>query len=157
MGDGDSIGAQGEAGIELIALNDNSNVQPMVLGSNLVDCLKDLRDLIYRTQTQLINNMDSQILFRRGFKAHTHGGPFPGPTSTPLIGQAAAAPKPVNRQKRNLKNIQKRLNNWEQKWLDNSQGDTFSFRGSRADGNLSCGPTGPLWGDYILSPHNKNN
>jgi len=162
MGDGDKISEQGSAGIELIALNDNSNVQPMVLGTNLVDCLKDLKQLIVRTQSQVVKNIQTNINFKRAYNKHAHLTAAPGPPSPPIANPVSAAVAVAcigqeERQKGEIKRIQKRMSNgWEKKWLSPPDGDG-RIRQWRADSELSTGPAGPTWGDYILSPHNKNN
>ena len=72
-------------GIDLIAGNDDSGLQPLVLGDNLVTCLNQLTDHI----TKLNGIVDSFLMIQMQFNAvstaHFHQSPFGGLPTSPSI------------------------------------------------------------------------
>jgi hypothetical protein len=70
-------------GIDLIALNDDKDMQPLVKGDNLVECLTGLIDVV-NTVTEILQNFfeyDSQ--FKKAVQTHTHMSPFYGIETPP--------------------------------------------------------------------------
>ena len=70
------------SGIFLVANNDTTNLQPMVKGSNLINAMRDLVDMVDDLRSTFANFVDSQMLFNTRLMNHTHLAPFFGlPTS----------------------------------------------------------------------------
>ena len=74
---------KGQYGIDLIAMNDDADMQPLVKGDNLVECLSSIVDAIaslrtiFENQTTYTREMFTQIM------THTHPSPFYGIDSAP--------------------------------------------------------------------------
>jgi hypothetical protein len=70
-------------GIDLIALNDDTDMQPLVKGRNLQNCLKDTLEAIHDLR-ELFNNF---LMYNRQFvialMTHTHHSPFFGNLTAP--------------------------------------------------------------------------
>jgi|ETNvirenome_6_85_1030632.scaffolds.fasta_scaffold32580_2 hypothetical protein len=70
------------SGISLVANNDTTNLQPMVKGTNLINAMRDLVDMVDDLRSTLANLVDHQMLFNTRLMNHTHLAPFFGlPTS----------------------------------------------------------------------------
>jgi len=82
-----SIGFQPIAtgGIHLIAGNDAVNLQPMVLGENLIKCLGDVMDQVTDTQKLSMNLATWAVKMTSFFLAHTHITTAPGSPTPPSI------------------------------------------------------------------------
>ena len=81
-----SGGESGVSGIELIAGNDDTYLQPMVLGNNLANCIERMLGQISDVQAQvhsLMNYVESFVFDH--YSAHVHG-----PPGTPPVTAAAA-------------------------------------------------------------------
>lgn len=63
-------------GVEIIALNDDSNLQPMVLGDNLVDCINEIIDEINKLQNRTAYFIKAQQDFNNKLSNHVHISPF---------------------------------------------------------------------------------
>lgn len=70
-------------GIDLIAMNDPADLQPMVKGNNLVDCLTAMQQVVENVATILDNFMSYQQSFNRSVQNHTHMSPFYGTETAP--------------------------------------------------------------------------
>ena len=66
----------GKHGIELIAMNDSSNLQPLVLGDNLVAVLTKIVENIQKMATYLHASSTYQMKFNQALAKHTHVGFF---------------------------------------------------------------------------------
>jgi hypothetical protein len=78
-------GTAGYGGIQLVANNDATTLQPMVKGDNLVQMIQELDDRLKEFNTNLLNFMKDQNSFNLKVMAHTHqgvGGAIPGPVQT---------------------------------------------------------------------------
>jgi hypothetical protein len=72
------------AGIDLIAGNDDIDLQPLVKGKDLANGLKQLADLMNALNGILVGFMNSQMAFNRAIMKHHHYSPFFGkPTTAP--------------------------------------------------------------------------
>jgi len=71
----------GVKGIDLIAGNDDSFLQPMVKGDNLVDCLNELSEIVSSVQAQVHSVMNFLDTFIDAYKSHVH--PPPGTAAPP--------------------------------------------------------------------------
>ena len=72
----------GNPGIDLIALNDDSDMQPLVKGDNLVAMMKETLKLINSLRELLYNFVTFQKDFNSGLMNHTHFTKFYGSESS---------------------------------------------------------------------------
>jgi len=70
-------------GIEIIALNDDTNLQPMVLGNNLESCLNVLITEIDNLQNRVAHFIENQQKFNNQLQNHSHVNHAPGLPSLP--------------------------------------------------------------------------
>lgn len=78
-------GSAGHGGIQLVANNNVTSLQPMVKGYNLVKLIEDMDERIKEIHTNLLNFMKDQNSFNLDVMGHTHqgiGGGIPGPVQT---------------------------------------------------------------------------
>tara|TARA_R110000765_G_scaffold194683_1_gene300270 strand:+ start:31 stop:960 length:930 start_codon:yes stop_codon:yes gene_type:complete len=67
-------GSTTPAGIELIAVNDEEGLQPMIKGQNMVEALSDLESRINDLSALVLNFLKSQASFNVSLASHTHQG-----------------------------------------------------------------------------------
>lgn len=67
-------------GVDIIAGNDDSNLQPMPLGNNLRDCLEEMFGLLGSLAAMLNNVITEQERFENVMISHTHEGTSPSET-----------------------------------------------------------------------------
>jgi len=76
-------GINSTAGVDIIAGNDDSNLQPMALGDNLTECLDNLMSALH----EYIGDMQGFITYQAKFNAevmqHYHISPFFGAPTSP--------------------------------------------------------------------------
>ena len=90
-------------GIELIAGNDDTHLQSMVKGENLVNCLKDILKIISNTESQITNLNNFVKSFAEDYAKHTHvSSPTGGPTSIAPTGIVMAAKANAKKLKHSL-------------------------------------------------------
>jgi hypothetical protein len=70
-------------GIDIIALNDETSLQPMVLGNNLNECLREIIMEIDNLQNRISYFIKQQQLFNKQISEHRHFSPFNGLPTTP--------------------------------------------------------------------------
>lgn len=63
-------------GIDLIAGNDDSDLQPLVKGDNLVTYLKNLSDVVSKLRAVVFEHITSQTKFNAAVQKHSHYDPF---------------------------------------------------------------------------------
>lgn len=73
-----------DSGVELSMANSTAEMQPMVLGNNLIKALKDINDRINKVNKLLSDHITEQIIFDAQIAAHTHLSVF-GNTPDPGI------------------------------------------------------------------------
>lgn len=73
------------SGIDLIAGNDDKDMQPLVKGDNLVKCLQDIIHKISILDGTLINYITYQLEFNEGVVNHYHRSPFGAIVTSPDI------------------------------------------------------------------------
>jgi hypothetical protein len=78
-----SNGDKSGYGIDLIACNDPEDLQPMVKGENLKDCLLAFKEYVDAISTILENFIKYQKDFNRAVQKHTHMSPFYGSETAP--------------------------------------------------------------------------
>jgi len=72
-------------GINLIALNDDSTLQPMVLGDNLVNCIDKCLTEVDSLQNRLNSFITEQQKLNDQLATHVHVSTFPGTPTLPAI------------------------------------------------------------------------
>lgn len=70
-------------GINLIALNDDSTLQPMVLGDNLVNCIDKCLTEVDSLQNRLNSFITEQQKFNDQLASHVHVSNYPGSSTLP--------------------------------------------------------------------------
>ena len=70
------------SGIDLIANNNDESLQPMVLGTNLVDCLNAMIDELDNVQNRIQSFIKQQSEYNQKIATHTHYSPFFGKPNT---------------------------------------------------------------------------
>lgn len=74
---------KGQYGIDLIAMNDDSDMQPLVKGDNLVECLGAIVDSIVSLRTLVENQTTYTREVITQLMTHTHPSPFYGIDTAP--------------------------------------------------------------------------
>ena len=72
-------------GIDLIALNDGKDLQPLVKGENLIECIKEMVNVINNLQEYVNLLMKSQDTFNRALMNHMHITTHAGAKTTPSV------------------------------------------------------------------------
>jgi len=73
------------AGIDLIAGNDDTDLQPLVKGNDLANGLMQLADLVNSLNGILVGFMNSQMSYNQSVMKHYHYSPFFGQPTTPAL------------------------------------------------------------------------
>ena len=73
----------GNYGIDLIAMNDDKDLQPLVKGDSLVSCLQQIIKNVHDLSTLLDNYLEYNRLFMKAVIKHTHHSPFFGYSTAP--------------------------------------------------------------------------
>jgi hypothetical protein len=73
------------AGIDLIAGNDDADLQPLVKGGDLANGLMQLADLVNGLNGILVGFMNSQMSYNQSIMKHHHYSPFFGSPTTPAL------------------------------------------------------------------------
>jgi len=73
----------GQYGISLIAMNDDSDMHPLVKGNNLVDCLNAILESVANLRTLLENHLEYTRNLANTLMTHTHTSPFFGIDNAP--------------------------------------------------------------------------
>jgi hypothetical protein len=129
--------ASGKHGIEIISMNEDSKLQPMVLGDNLIRALSNIVKYVEKLQNIVQAQMHYQAKFNKAVMSHDHKSPFY--TLETLPSEACM-----------ISNIQcdvETMLNTELSFMSS----TSNGAGMRAN---YLSPSGPK---YILSPLNKVN
>ncbi len=128
-------------GIDIIAGNDDKNLQPMVLGKNLEDCLKDMVSLMTNLSAMMDQFIIAQDTFEQALTKHNH------PLSTTSTGEPLVIlADPIVKSSKAIKatrmtqNVNTKLISWREEIAD--------FRTRYLDKSGA---------DSILSSHNKVN
>jgi len=137
----------GNYGIDLIALNDDKNLQPMVKGENLKECLSAIIESIHDIRDLFDNFVEEDRKLTQALLKHTHYSPFFGsPTSPALTG---LLPTGIETLINKITNVQLQLNTSMQK-LNSVQTNYLE-----APGGASAAKDGKS--QYILSRYNNTN
>ena len=137
---------QGQYGIDLIAMNDDSDMQPMVKGQNLVKCLKAMIANINQLRDRLMTYVDYQGNFNQELMSHTHYSPFYGGPTSPSVGVMMTG---VDTMLNTCMNIE--IPGMSEDLMDGSKGaNGIEFRYLQS-------PAGMRGKRYILSKYNNTN
>ena len=87
---GDATNSQGASingnyGIDLIANNDDGDMQPIPLGSNLAEAIQELADFVGDLAGTVDGILEAQMIFNKELMNHTHRSPFYALDTTPSI------------------------------------------------------------------------
>tara|TARA_R110000824_G_scaffold399263_1_gene604517 strand:+ start:26580 stop:27587 length:1008 start_codon:yes stop_codon:yes gene_type:complete len=72
-------------GIDLIAGNDDTDLQPLVKGHDLTQALKQMAELVDALNGILVGFMNSQMKYNQSIMMHHHYSPFFGAPTTPAL------------------------------------------------------------------------
>ena len=135
-------------GIDLIAMNDDSGLQPMVKGENLVKLLKIMLESIHDLRELFKNFLEYDRTLTLALMNHTHQSPFFGASTSPSF--VNLLPESMKSIINKLTNVELQLNLQMQKMTTAQQEYLETPGGSETvddDGN----------GLYILSKFNNTN
>jgi len=127
----------GKHGIEIVAMNETSKLQPMVLGDNLQFALTKMVDAIEATMEIFEAQMHYQSEFNQAIAQHTHLSPFFAMPTLPSEGAMVGG----------VKNDLKTMINTELSCMSH----VSNMKGLILNYLTDSGA------NYILSPHNKTN
>ena len=107
-------------GIELIACNDDTDIQSMVKGENLIEALQEFEKRFNELSAVVLNLLKNQLQFNNSLTAHTHGITPSGVTSPSLALAGAGVNASLNHAEGMLDNYINRINtniNWNTRYL----------------------------------------
>lgn len=107
-------------GIELIACNDDSDIQSMIKGENLVEALQEFEKRFNELSAVVLNLLKNQLQFNNKLTSHTHGITPQGISpSSSLIGAGVNAA--LDHAEGMIDNYKNRINtniNWNTRYLN---------------------------------------
>jgi len=134
-------------GIDLIAMNDDSDMQPMVKGANLQNCLREVLETIHDLRELFKNFLEYDRNLTNALLNHTHRSPFYGQLTSPDFenlmdkGTESLINKLTNVESQLMLHMQK-VNSVQQNYLDVPAGAEATENGK---------------GLFILSKYNNTN
>lgn len=134
-------------GIDLIAMNDDRDMQPMVKGTNLTMCLIETLDAVHDLRELFKNFLEYNRNFTQAILTHTHRSPFYGQLTSPDFENIL--PKGTEVLINNLTNVEAQLMLHMQK----ISGIKRTYLGIPGGAET----TTPLGGSFILSKYNNTN
>jgi len=115
-------------GIDLIAGNDDTDLQPIVKGCNLVNGLSELVEEIDDLREILLSFLKYQKSFNEKLISHTHYSPFYGRDTSPAFNMMSAGIQTVIKQtaqtELSIKSHATNLSGWERNYLS-AMSDAF--------------------------------
>ena len=110
-------------GVELIANNDSTDMQPIPKGLNLEFCLQQLQEKVLELNGLMFEFVEIQTAFNRVIGEHTHFSPFYGIPTSPseqILGSLTNTLVQTGiKVEQGLRNNIVNLKNWESKYLIN--------------------------------------
>lgn len=103
----------GDYGIQLVAMNDDSDLQPMVKGTNLQECLGEIIDNINDLRELFKNFVVEDRALTQALIKHTHRSPFYGMLTSPDF--ETLMPDGIESMINKLTNVELQLNTQMQK------------------------------------------
>ena len=134
-------------GIDLIAMNDDRDMQPMVKGTNLTMCLIETMDAIHDLRELFKNFLEYNRQLTKALMTHTHRSPFYGKLTAPDF--ETLLPSATESIVNNLANVEAQLMLHMQK----VSGIKRTYLGIPGGAET----TTPLGGSFILSKYNNTN
>tara|TARA_R110002050_G_scaffold2831_1_gene15623 strand:+ start:1611 stop:2546 length:936 start_codon:yes stop_codon:yes gene_type:complete len=107
-------------GIELIANNDDNDLQPMIKGENMVEALAGLEEKIAKLSALVLNFLKDQTSYNNTIAAHTHIAPPAGPTTPSIELVPAGINAAISTAEAMVDNFKGRMNmniSWHSKYL----------------------------------------
>ena len=107
-------------GIELIANNDDNDLQPMIKGENMVEALAGLEEKIAKLSALVLNFLKDQTSYNNTIAAHTHIAPPAGPTTPSIELVPAGINAAISTAEAMVDNFKGRMNmniSWHYKYL----------------------------------------
>ena len=129
-------GSVAPAGIELIAVNDEEGLQPIIRGDNMVEAMSALEEQISKLSALVLNFLKDQAKYNNTIAAHTHVAPPAGPTTPSIELVPAGINAAISTAEAMVDNFKGRVNvniSWHNKYLS------------------------PISSKYICSKYNKVN
>ena len=113
-----SIGGKSisQKGVDIIAGNNDFNLQPMVLGNNLADCISELTKII--TDLSVIMDLfkDAQDSFEDSLSKHVHAGSTATPSGAVTIQQDLSISSALSRKASKINdNVDTQLDKWRER------------------------------------------
>ena len=134
-------------GIDLIAMNDDRDMQPLVKGTNLASCLIETIDAVHDLREVFKNFLEYNRQLTRALMNHTHRSPFYGTPTTPDF--ESLLPAATNYIVNNLTNVEAQLMLHMQK-ISGIKRTYLQVPGGAETET-------PLGGSFILSKYNNTN
>lgn len=134
---------QGIYGIDLIGMNDDSDMQPMVKGENLKECLSDIVEQINTLRDRVVTVLDYQRNMTQAMLTHTHRSPFYGIPTAPDF--ETIMPKGIETMLNTAMNVE----------IPMMSSDLMASTGLIT--KYLCAPGGMRHKKYILSKYNNTN
>ena len=147
QGGGLSGAYTGDYGIQLVAMNDDSDLQPMVKGQNLQDCLKEIINSVNDLRELFKNFIVEDRALTQAVIKHTHRSPFYGIMTAPDF--EGLMPDGIETMVNKLTNVELQLNTQMQK-LNSVQLSYLETPGG-SESTAGCK------GKFILSKYNITN
>lgn len=136
----------GNYGISLVALNDEKSLQPMVMGTNLKNCLKGIISHIQELTALFDNFIEYDRNLTMSLLSHTHNSPFLGIPTSPAFGLINPGIRSMIDKITNVQlqtnTAMMKLNTIQMNYLENTGGTTATKNGKSL---------------HILSRYNQNN
>jgi hypothetical protein len=110
-------------GIELIANNDDTDLQPMIRGDNMVEALAGLEKKISELSSLVLNFLKDQASYNNAIAKHTHVSALAGPTTNSVELVPAGINAAISTAEAMVDNFKGRMNmniNWHSKYLSPS-------------------------------------
>ncbi len=137
----------GGYGIDLIALNDDKDLQPLVKGDNLKECLSAIIEAIHDLRDLFDNFIEEDRKMTQALLKHTHYSPFFGSVTSPDL--TGLLPAGVESLVNKITNVQLQLNTSMQKLT--------SVQTNYLEAPAGAGATKDGTSQYILSRYNSTN
>ena len=108
-------------GIELIANNDDTDLQPMIKGKNMVEALAGLEQKVNELSSLVLNFLKDQSSYNNSIAAHTHVSALAGPTTNSIELVPAGINAAISTAEAMVDNFKGRINmnlTWHNRFLN---------------------------------------
>ena len=114
-------GAIAPNGIELIANNNDTDLQPMIKGKNMVEALAGLEQKVNELSSLVLNFLKEQASYNNAIAAHTHVSALAGPTTNSVELVPAGINAAISTAEAMVDNFKGRINmniTWRNRYLN---------------------------------------